>query len=556
MTNLAQQHVFYRGTDNHIHHLLWDSVSGRVHTDDWTVRAQAPLAAGDPVTLATAGQQHVFYRGVDAQIHHILWVAARRTLYRDVWTLRAGAPAAKGDPSALETPGQQHVFYRGAGGAVCHIVWDVSAARLSFNDWTAQAGGEPAAGDPTPLATPGQLHVFYRNAGGGVSHILRDASSGAMGHDNWTRGARLPPVAGNLAALATDGQQHVFYRGTDNSIRHIFWASVSGALHHDDWTAGAHAPPAASDPAAMATAEGQQHVFCRGTGGNILHIFWDPSSRQLRSDDWTARSQAAAASDGRPATMVSGGQQHVFYRGRGGAIDHILWDPGTSSLGFDDWTLKAAAPRAAGEPATLTDYTWKILPLGDSITEGFSYPGGYRRRLFETANDRGKRITFVGSLANGPLDVKGVPFPPSHEGHSGKDIGFIAGIVKDALKLAPDVVLLMIGTNDILQNNHLDEAPTRLAGLLDEIIAAKVCVLIAVARITPQPEHDREVQAYNAQVSALVRDRAAEGAAVVLADMHTGFSLSFLGPDAIHPFQPGYEHIAAVWFDAIETILT
>jgi lysophospholipase L1-like esterase len=567
-----QQHVFYRGTDGHIHHILWDTFTARLYADVWTAGAHSPLAAGNPAALATPGQQHVFYRGQDRHIHHIVWVGEKRRLYRDVWTLRAGAPPAAGDPVAMETPGQQHVFYRGADGGIHHILWtSLSPHMLFHDDWRARAEAPTAAGDPATLVTAeGQQHVFYRGMDGEIIHILWDPSSPQrLRFDDWTIGAQAPMAAGNLAAMATVGQQHVFYRGVDGAINHILWASLSGRLHHDDWRARAHAPAAAGDPATMMTAEGQQHVFYRGVGGEINHIFWDPSSpQQLRADDWTSRAQAAPAA-GAPAPLVFSGQQHVFYRGSGGAVDHILWDPSSpNTLWCDDWTSKASAPMAAGNPATLlssdsaTDYTWKILPLGDSITEGLSLPvpywGGYRVRLFATATHWGKRMTFVGSRFNGPADVEGVPFPRSHEGHSGKDINYIASIVPDALKSEPDIILLMIGTNDILQDNHLDEAPDRLATLLEKIIAADVGALIVVAQITPLPKHSIEVTKYNEGVAVVVRKLADRGERVLLADMHTGYPLSLLSPDPdnTHPTQQGYDHMAAVWYAAIDTTLT
>jgi len=273
--------------------------------------------------------------------------------------------------------------------------------------------------------------------------------------------------------------------------------------------------------------------------------------------------------------MVARGQQHLFYQGSDGAIAHILWDLSTPTrLWFDDWTARASASMAEGTPATLlssdaaTDYTWKILPLGDSITEGFSLPdpssGGYRVRLFAMATHFGKRITFVGSLRNGPADVEGVPFPPWHEGHSGRDINYIGSIVSDALASQPDIILLMIGTNDILSSNRLDEAPDRLAMLLEKIIAADSGALIVVARITPLPKHSMEVSKYNEGVVRVARKLADRGERIVVADMHTGFPVSLLSPDLdglhhtpdpIHPIQEGYDHMAAVWYAAIDTIL-
>jgi hypothetical protein len=40
---------------------------------------------------------------------------------------------------------------------------------------------------------------------------------------------------------------------------------------------------------------------------------------------------------GRPATMVTLGQQHVFYRGDDGVIDHIWFNESDRSFSHDQW---------------------------------------------------------------------------------------------------------------------------------------------------------------------------------------------------------------------------
>ena len=78
-----------------------------------------------------------------------------------------------------------------------------------------------------------------------------------------------------------------------------------------------------------------------------------------------------------------------------------------------------------------------ILPLGDSITQGFLPPqpgmflGGYRVELFHQALSNSKKITFVGSQTNGPAAVDNQPFPTHHEGHGGFKITGIAGKITD-----------------------------------------------------------------------------------------------------------------------------
>ena len=63
-----------------------------------------------------------------------------------------------------------------------------------------------------------------------------------------------------------------------------------------------------------------------------------------------------------------------------------------------------------------------ILPLGDSITEGYlpsGDNGGYRVELFNQAVSAGKNITFVGTQMNGPNTVANHSFPKRHEGRGG-----------------------------------------------------------------------------------------------------------------------------------------
>jgi lysophospholipase L1-like esterase len=226
---------------------------------------------------------------------------------------------------------------------------------------------------------------------------------------------------------------------------------------------------------------------------------------------------------------------------------------------------------AAGNPATLVtsdapdDYTWTILPLGDSITEGFQGDkGGYRVPLFETVTHHGRRLRFVGRLADTPPDpvINGVPFTPSHEGHSGNHIDEIASLVPGVLSAGPDIILLMIGSNDVLDScpRHrtiVDKAPDRLDALLGKIIDSQVGALIVVAQIPPIPSISNLVDAYNKGVVDVVRRRIDAGERVLLASMHSGFPLSFLSAnDGIHPNQQGYDHIAAVWYAVIDTILT
>jgi lysophospholipase L1-like esterase len=248
--------------------------------------------------------------------------------------------------------------------------------------------------------------------------------------------------------------------------------------------------------------------------------------------------------------------------GQGGASGSAGASAGAGgSAGADDADASTGGAGGAGgsdagfQPCPQTGDPCKVLPLGDSITAGAGAPGGggYRVPLFRKALEAGQSITYVGSQTGGPSTVDGVPFPDSHEGHSGRTIDYIAGRIPDpALADGADIVLLMIGTNDMYMQPI--GAPERLATLLDEILMLEPEALLVVAQLTPFPGEDADVQTYNAAIPALVEERAADGKHIVLVDMYTEFPEPLI-EDGVHPNAEGYELMADRWYEKISALL-
>src|SRR5262245_45413474 len=57
----------------------------------------------------------------------------------------------------------------------------------------------------------------------------------------------------------------------------------------------------------------------------------------------------------------------------------------------------------------------RLMPLGDSITDGFNVSGGYRINLWQRLVASGRTVDLVGSAFNGPAELG----DHDHEGHSG-----------------------------------------------------------------------------------------------------------------------------------------
>lgn len=130
--------------------------------------------------------------------------------------------------------------------------------------------------------------------------------------------------------------------------------------------------------------------------------------------------------------------------------------------------------------------TTKILCIGDSITDGYGTDGSYRKFLYHNLTESGYSIDMTGPNwswgdASYTDEETGETFSydAAHCGYSGyaiKEYPGRNGILEtvqngDYLTVySPDVVILQIGTNDVIDNHELDKADERLETLVDYIV--------------------------------------------------------------------------------------
>ncbi|BCJ47864.1 lipase [Actinoplanes ianthinogenes] len=191
----------------------------------------------------------------------------------------------------------------------------------------------------------------------------------------------------------------------------------------------------------------------------------------------------------------------------------------------------------------------RVMPLGDSITDGYNVPGGYRIGLWQRLAGNGTLTDFVGSGSNGPAGLG----DHDHEGHSGWRIDQLdANIVGWIRQADPRTVLLHIGTNDIGQNHDVANAPARLSALIDKIRANAPQVQLFVAQITPTANaaNEQKTQTFNAALPGIV---AQKGPLTHLVDMHSALTTADLA-DGLHPNAGGYDKMAARWFAALQSV--
>jgi lysophospholipase L1-like esterase len=194
----------------------------------------------------------------------------------------------------------------------------------------------------------------------------------------------------------------------------------------------------------------------------------------------------------------------------------------------------------------------RVMPLGDSITDGTQVPGGYRIGLWQRLSAAGYRVDFVGTQFNGPSTLG----DHDHEGHPGWRIDQIDANITGWLgSTGPRTVLLHIGTNDVLQNFNLAGAPGRLSTLIDHITAAAPAADVFVATIIPLASASQEAAArtFNAAVPGIVQSKVNAGKRVHLVDMHAALTAADL-IDGIHPTAGGYDKMAATWYAALRSV--
>ena len=256
----------------------------------------------------------------------------------------------------------------------------------------------------------------------------------------------------------------------------------------------------------------------------------------------------------------------------GAGSDGANTDPGGSDAG--------AGSTRAYNPCPTDGSPCKILPFGDSITQGVksSDDAGYRSRLFKLIVAAKQKVTFTGSLTNGPTQVSGQTFPRMHEGHPGWTIdpgynaisssyGGISSLVPSpALNGKPNIILLHIGTNDLFARDTANMS-TRLETLIDKIAQNAPSALIVLAQITPvgstssghtQAEVDEFNAAqmtYNSRIPAIIQSHVAKGQHIIGVDMSQMPIPQDLTSGSVHPNDQGYEYMAGIWYAAIKDLL-
>ena len=223
------------------------------------------------------------------------------------------------------------------------------------------------------------------------------------------------------------------------------------------------------------------------------------------------------------------------------------------------WCLGLASSRDAfAAPA-------RILPIGDSITQGDNSHNTWRRPLWQSLTNAGFSVDFVGST-NRQYAGPGIPgvYPPSpdfdldHEGHWEFTVDAMAAALPFWLTNypPPDIALLHAGTRDCILGEAMTDTVLDLKAIIDTLRARNSHIVILLAKIIPTTlQQNANVTNLNAQLDGLAASKTAPASPVLIVDQYTGFNAGTDTYDGIRPLFSGESKMAAKWFTTLRIVL-
>lgn len=219
-------------------------------------------------------------------------------------------------------------------------------------------------------------------------------------------------------------------------------------------------------------------------------------------------------------------------------------------------TVQSQEP--AEELSTLSASTLKIMPLGDSITQGDGNHRSYRYFLWKKLLSAGVDSDFVGSQQNNfngdpewP-DYLGQAFDRDHEGHWGWRTDEVLEKLSEWLALnQPDVVLMHLGSNDMFHENSLQSTVEELRSVVEGLRAANPSVMIFLAQILPADRKNDQISQLNEAIAGLSQELQQTQSPLFLVDQNSNFSVAEDTYDGIHPDASGEEKMASRWLAAL-----
>lgn len=222
------------------------------------------------------------------------------------------------------------------------------------------------------------------------------------------------------------------------------------------------------------------------------------------------------------------------------------------------------------------------MPLGASNTYGMyadpTSPGGYRGPLYDLLAAQGAIFDFVG------LDRDGAIPDPDHNGYPGKPIDWftrpvnetadevgldysidsrgrpaVQHFIEQAGMTQDDIVLLLVGTNNVREGDSAEVMLAEIQILLDQIVQREASPMVHLMKLTPISGdywEDGDPSRTNNDTIRLFN----KGLEDVVAGSYGAFGVTLVdsattthdrSSDGVHLNEAGYRKVAAAWLESL-----
>ena len=230
---------------------------------------------------------------------------------------------------------------------------------------------------------------------------------------------------------------------------------------------------------------------------------------------------------------------------------------GVLAFGLAWWWVAIADDDGA---AASSGKATRVLFVGDSITGS---PGCWRASVWTSVTDAGHDVDMVGirdvDECGGVRNAAGELWDPDHAGIGGATTAAtFVRIARDGLirETTPDVVVLLIGTNDLWGHQPAERVLPQFPVLLDAIRADAPRAAVVVGTVLPLSasacsDCQPEIDAVNAALPAWAREASTPESPVTLVAVHEGFDAEADTYDGAHPNATGDAKLAAAFTPAL-----
>ncbi|MBX9768327.1 MAG: hypothetical protein K2X47_13720 [Bdellovibrionales bacterium] len=200
-----------------------------------------------------------------------------------------------------------------------------------------------------------------------------------------------------------------------------------------------------------------------------------------------------------------------------------------------------------------------VVAMGDSLSaggynsNGWKVGTGYRWDLKSMESWIGIQLEFKGTMYDGTMTAAA-----AHEGYSGKRIAEIQSLSQGKIAmLKPDIVLLMVGTNDAIKGTEIRTLKHRVSKLLAQVLAEMPIhghLLVGI----PIPTDNSFFNSNLEQLESAILDlKKLKIPRVTFLNFYRNAKLTPRDLiDGVHPTPEGYKKMADHWAKGLRCILS